>query len=193
VFAGWCGGRAVVVGVMVALGCSGDGGGTMTADAALDGPMVDHPPAIERPPADVVPDRAGPDVPLDARPPDAPPDGPSDTRIYPDVTPAELTLSPPAFDFASVPVTTSASHSFVLENLGQLGSGTPSVNLTGTTDDSFQIVSNQCEAPLDPGARCTIEIAFSPITTGRRSALLEAEAAPGGRVSSQLDGTGVAP
>ena len=86
-----------------------------------------------------------------------------------------------------------ATHSFTLENTGSLGSGTPGIILMGATDENFRITANGCETSLDAHTTCTIEVQFSPTVIGPQSALLEVEASPGGRVSSQLTGSGATP
>jgi hypothetical protein len=169
-------------------GCDSDGG-PGPVDAGVDRPMADAP--IDAPPDAGTPDGAvdAPDGARDGAPPDASePDGPVDTRVFPDAM-AELALEPAAYDFTSVAVDTTASHTFEVENLGDVGSGTPSVTVSGATDH-FRVISNQCETALDPGTTCTIEVEFAPTAAGEQGALLEVEASPGGRVSSQLTGTG---
>jgi hypothetical protein len=187
-------GLALTLGLVAMVGgCSSGGSGPPT----LDGPPSDRAPdrvepdAIDRP-VDSPPE-AAPEAAPDAGPadrPDASPDGPQDTRIFPDVMPARFVLTPESHNFQTVPQGMSGARTFTLENLGDVGSGTPSVTLAGASDGNFQIASNQCETSLDPQTSCTIEIQFSPSTAGAQSALLEVEAAPGGRVSAQLDGTG---
>ena len=107
--------------------------------------------------------------------------------------PAELVLTPVSFDFEAVTVGATASHTFQLENVGQVGSGTPDIRVSGATDDNFHVIANGCQTSLDPLGTCTIEVEFAPSATGDQGALLEAEASPGGRVSSQLEGTGAPP
>jgi hypothetical protein len=168
----------------VALGC-GSGNGPAppdaAADAAADRPVdagVDAPPDLAADAAaDTRPD-AAPDAAPDLSRPDAPP-------------PASFVLSPDMFDFQTVPVGMSRSHVFQLKNTGGQISGTPSISLTGGSPDMiFLIIDNQCETSLEPEASCPIEVQFTPMAAGAQGVLLEAEAAPGGRVSSQLDGTG---
>jgi hypothetical protein len=160
-----------------------------TADRPVDASVVADGPV------DAPRDLPAPDGPPDAGPDlvaDRPPDGPVDTRIFPDVMPAELVLTPAAHDFLAVPVGMMGARTFTLENHGQLGSGTPSVSVTGAVDDNFRVSSNGCETSIEAHESCTIEVQFSPSTAGAQSALLEVEASPGGRVSAQLSGSATA-
>jgi hypothetical protein len=172
------------------LGCGSGGGPPAPPDGPVDGAVDRAPPDA---PVDAPADTGVPDAPADARPdaaPDSEPDGPPDTRAIPDLVPAELTLTPESHDFMAVPVGTMATRVFTLENTGQLGSGTPSLSLMGAADENFRVSSNGCETSLDGHTSCTIEVQFSPSVAGPQSALLEVEASPGGRVSSQLTGSG---
>ncbi len=176
---------AGVAAVLAVVACSG-GGGTSVPDAARDSAPADRPvdlPAdagVDRPPPD-----AAPDAPVDAAP-DAAPD-----QSRPEAPPpASFELAPDSFDFQTVPVGMSRSHVFQLKNAGGQFSGTPSITLTGGPADVFKIIDNQCETALNPGDSCPIEVQFTPAAAGMVGVLLEAEASPGGRVSSQLTGTG---
>ena len=187
---------AAALAALATAGCSSDPG--VTVDAAVDRPLDQTGSPDVRPSPDAPLDTGPIDGPADAAP-DVPVgsdagDGPADARIFPDVIPATFVLSPEAFDFQTVSLGASATHSFQLENTGQLGSGTPSVVVTGASaEDTFRILDNQCETSLEPGTTCTIEVQFSPAAAGPASALLEVQASPGGRVSSQLTGTGAGP
>ena len=106
--------------------------------------------------------------------------------------PANFQLQPGSHDFGLVPVGMTAMKSFALENTGALTSGTPSVFLDGPGAESFRILENGCEGPLDGQSSCQILVGFAPGAPGAADTLLEAEAVPGGRVSAQLTGVGAA-
>jgi hypothetical protein len=183
-------GAALVAGGLMMIGCSGEDSPPppppppdAAPDAASDGP-VDVP---------MAPDSAAAD-----RAPDVTADGAADQAadLVPDSQwgdlppPAAFVLTPESHDFQTVPVGMSRTHIFELQNTGGQYSGTPSISLMGGPEDVFRIIDNQCETALEPESRCTVEVQFTPAAPGAVGALLEAEASPGGKVSSQLDGMG---
>ena len=185
----------VLLAVLVGHGCGGGSGSA--ADAAVDrnpaegGGMADGP---SRP--DAAADLLDADGPVDrsAEAPPGPdaigadrrPDGPTPLA-------ASFLLTPESFDFGTVPPGMSGTKMFELRNTGELNSGTPSITLMDGGGDIFRVVANGCETALEGGTSCAITVNFSPTVAGPQATLLEAEASPGGRVSTQLSGTGGGP
>ena len=179
-------GAALVAGGLMVIGCSDedpppppDAAPDAASDRPVDAPVVPDAAAADRS-ADATADRAADlaaDLTPDSQRGDLPP-------------PAAFVLTPESHDFQTVPVGMSRTHIFELRNTGGQYSGTPSISLMGGPEDVFRIIDNLCETALEPQGRCTIEVQFTPAAPGPVGALLEAEASPGGKVSSQLDGTG---
>ena len=107
------------------------------------------------------------------------------------VTPAALTLTPTSLTFPS----TTQSVTSLPQAVKLTSSGGVSVQLQApTVTGDYAVSSNPCPASLAPGASCTLQITFTPTTTGDRPGLLTIPAnVPGGQVTATLDGTGVSP
>ncbi|MCC6995609.1 MAG: choice-of-anchor D domain-containing protein [Deltaproteobacteria bacterium] len=109
-------------------------------------------------------------------------------------SPALLSISPTSHTFLDQNTgTTSAARSFTVSNSGDVTSSTPTVSLGGTNANQFAISSNGCSAGVALGAPCTINVTFTPTTTGAKSATLNVVAATGGSRSATLAGSGVVP
>lgn len=94
-------------------------------------------------------------------------------------------FNPSSFNFGSQTVnTTSAAHSFTLNNT------TPNAisGLSITTSGDFA-QTNECGTSLAAGATCTVNVTFTPTTTGTRSGVLTASYT-GGSATASLTGTG---
>ena len=79
-------------------------------------------------------------------------------------------LSPSTLTFASQPLqTTSASQSITLTNSGTASMTGISIAVAGTNSAEFS-VTGTCSATLAAGASCTINVTFTPTTTGLRTA-----------------------
>ena len=85
---------------------------------------------------------------------------------------------------------TSAPQTVTLTNTGNQ---TLSVTSIYTNDGEYAIVNNLCGSTLAPLAPCTLQVTFSPSTTGSRPAsLFVSDNAPGTPQSVPLSGTGTA-
>lgn len=109
------------------------------------------------------------------------------------LSPAVLVLTPPQADFGSVATNKTADLPFTLTNTGDTASGTPTLNIGGTNFGRFEIQGTPCNAPLAGGDSCTITVRFSPNAEQSFSAVLEADASPGGSDTSNLVGEGISP
>ncbi len=104
--------------------------------------------------------------------------------------PSQGTLSPSSYTFAGRQVgTTSASTAFTLANTGTTPMAISNVAVTG---DYAQ--TNNCGTSLASATSCTIQVTFTPTVVGDRPGTLTVFAnVSGGKLSSTLDGSGVAP
>lgn len=85
-------------------------------------------------------------------------------------TAGSIQIQPPSLTFASTGVgTTSAAQSVLLTNNGPV----PLSNLVLSVSAGFALSSTTCGASLDPGANCSVQIAFSPTTAGRQGGFLK--------------------
>jgi hypothetical protein len=104
-----------------------------------------------------------------------------------------VTIDPTSHDFGSQRITVeSSSHTFTVENTGNLALDVSGVSVTGTDAGQFSIVSEDCTAdPIDPHDTCQVEVRFAPTTTGAKSANLSlATNADGSPQTAALTGTG---
>ncbi|HEY6185329.1 MAG TPA: choice-of-anchor D domain-containing protein, partial [Terriglobales bacterium] len=82
------------------------------------------------------------------------------------------TLSPTSLSFANQKVgTTSGSKAIQLKNTGNAALTISSIVITGTNATEFA-QTNKCPSSLAPGAKCNINVNFSPTATGTRTASL---------------------
>jgi hypothetical protein len=88
--------------------------------------------------------------------------------------------------------TQSASHTVFVRNNGQTATGLLTTKLAGTNLADFVIVSNACTGSLDPGAQCSMALAFKPTVAGDLEAAVDVSAAAGGTASLALRGVGLA-
>ncbi|MCC6995528.1 MAG: choice-of-anchor D domain-containing protein [Deltaproteobacteria bacterium] len=103
--------------------------------------------------------------------------------------PAQLSMTPTAYNFGSVAVATSGTTvDFTISNAGGQPSGALTVALGGPDAGEFSIVSNACGAAIGAGASCVVRVRLSPTTGGAKSAALTASANPGGSVTAALIG-----
>ena len=118
---------------------------------------------------------------VDARPIDAP------------IAPAVLTITPLTSDFGSVAIgsTGTTPQSFTVTNTAAGTSGQISAQIMGSAAANYAIESNTCTT-LAQNATCTIKVSFSPVApAGAKSATLSVTGAPGGTITSTLDGVAV--
>ncbi|MCC6997681.1 MAG: choice-of-anchor D domain-containing protein [Deltaproteobacteria bacterium] len=110
--------------------------------------------------------------------------------------PGEISISPAARDFGSLPQgdTTGTPFTFTVTNGGQSPTGSLTVSLTGGDASQFSITSNGCMGMMVPAAgTCTVAVRFNPTTAGAKSASLTITGTPGGSVTAPLSGTGLSP
>jgi hypothetical protein len=105
-----------------------------------------------------------------------------------------VTLSPASLTFAGQLITTtSAAQSVTLTNSGTAALTISSISVTGTNSGDFA-ETNTCPAStatLAIGAKCTINVTFTPTATGNRTASVSTtDNAPGSPQSVALTGTG---
>ncbi len=109
------------------------------------------------------------------------------------VSTASLAIAPPSRAFGSVVTgTMSPVLTFTVTNQGGQVSGVPAVSLTGVNAAQFAIAGSTCTATLAPGASCVVQIRFAPTTTGAATAAISVSATPGGTVTGDLLGGGIA-
>ena len=106
--------------------------------------------------------------------------------------PASLAIAPLTHNYpATVVNQSSAVHTFTVTNNGDLSTSTMTVGLGGTDQSQFTIGTNTCTGQLAGKTSCTVDVTFTPTTTGSKSASISVSAAPnGGTVSASLGGTG---
>ena len=79
------------------------------------------------------------------------------------------------------------NHTFVVTNTGQVPTGVPMPQITGTVD-SYAITSTTCSAALAPMATCNVVVRFDPSTVGSKPGSLVVTASPGGSDGATLAG-----
>jgi hypothetical protein len=137
--------------------------------------------------ANVAWDAALPDVAEDAGAPDAPVDLPPDVAARL----AKLSIAPASALFVAPVGSTSQAQPFTVTNTGEATSGPIAVRIEGTNAMQFVIVDSGCTAPLEPGARCTLNAAFTPLGTSCTpvaTLVADAGAASGGTATAELRG-----
>ncbi len=104
------------------------------------------------------------------------------------------TLNPASLTFANQNVhTSSASQAVTLSNSGTAPMTVNNISVSGTNSGDFA-ETNNCPSSLAVNSSCVINVTFSPIGSGSRSATLSfSDSAPGGQQSVPLSGTGVFP
>ena len=110
--------------------------------------------------------------------------------------PGEITMSPPARDFGSLPQgdTTGTPFSFTVTNGGQAATGSLVVSLTGGDASQFSITTNGCMGQtLAATASCMVSVRFNPTSAGTKTASLTVTGTPGGSVTASLNGMGLSP
>jgi hypothetical protein len=102
-----------------------------------------------------------------------------------------VSLAPPSLSFGNQLVgTTSASQTVTLTNGGTAVLNISGVTLTGTNSGDFSR-TNHCAATLGAGLSCTLDVTFTPIAAGSRTATLSISSdAPGSPHTLSLTGTG---
>jgi outer membrane protein assembly factor BamB len=87
--------------------------------------------------------------------------------------------------------TRSRPTTFTITNFGSSATSALSDALTGADQSQFHVTSDTCTgANLAGGSSCSVQVAFTPTLTGRRTANLVVSAATGGAAGATLSGTG---
>lgn len=109
----------------------------------------------------------------------------SATATSPVAAPAQMSLSATSLDFGLVEVGQSGAKALTVSNTG--GS---SLTLSGTSlaGPSEFTLTSQCPASLTPGASCTVNLTFSPLSTGPQQATLTVTPEQGSAKSVALTG-----
>jgi hypothetical protein len=104
-------------------------------------------------------------------------------------TQAGASLTPPTLDYGGQAVNVSSPPKSV--TLKSTGSGTLTISTISASGDYSQ--TNNCPKQLQPLGSCTIQVTFTPTTTGSRTGTLTVtDDAPGGSQTVSLTGTGIA-
>lgn len=83
---------------------------------------------------------------------------------------------------------------FQIENLSERDSGALEVRFAGADGDAFRSEHDQCDGvSLAPGARCTFEVVFAPLTRGTNTAEMLVQSPASGLVRVAFDGLALAP
>ncbi len=121
--------------------------------------------------------------------------GPSATREFTvDTTAPVFEVSPSTKDFGSqVADTTSAAEAFTVTNTGTADLDITTAALTGTDAGQYAVGTDGCTGVvLAPTDTCTVDVAFTPTSTGPKSAALEFDDnATGSPHQIPLTGTGI--
>lgn len=99
-----------------------------------------------------------------------------------------LTITPSTQAFGSVPSgASSAAIAFTVDNTGGVTVTGLSVALLGSDATSFTITNNNCPATLTASTVCTVSVKFNPLTIGSKTASLDVSSSGGG-ASASLSG-----
>jgi hypothetical protein len=115
---------------------------------------------------------------------------------------AGIELSPTSADFGEVvnviyvwgggPAYHSSTRTFTVTSTGGLDLSVGSPSVSGPNADQFAISRNTCTSALVPTATCEVDVTFTPLSVGVKSATLEVPSdAPGSPRTALLAGTGV--
>lgn len=118
----------------------------------------------------------------------------STTLVGRSVTSATLTITPNMHPFGGVGLGSSSTpQTFTIRNTGGSPSSIPGISLTGNDANMFSISNNLCTAVVAPNGTCTVDVTFTPGTTGMKAATLQASTSVGTGGSATLTGTGLNP
>jgi hypothetical protein len=120
--------------------------------------------------------------------------GLSGTGTAPVVLAPQVTLSPLAIDFGTLPLNTpSSQHAVSLKNSGNGPLSLTAVGLAGANATDFAQQTNTCPVggSLAAGLSCTITLKFTPTVAGARLASLTVSSNAPGAPAVELKGTGV--
>jgi hypothetical protein len=122
------------------------------------------------------------------------PAAPQTTALSGTGTSVSVNFNPAAVTFPNQAVsTTSAAIPVTMLNTGNGADAITSIAITGANANNFS-QTNNCGASLSGGGSCTIQVKFTPSTTGLRSAAITiTDGAPGSPHTVSLQGTGFTP
>jgi hypothetical protein len=104
---------------------------------------------------------------------------------------ASLSASPTSLSFGNNTVgTTSATHSIVVSNMG--GAAATAIAFANSNAARFPLQANTCGATLNPGATCTLNIAYAPNAANTDTGIITLSSAGAGNIAISLSGTGIA-
>jgi hypothetical protein len=111
------------------------------------------------------------------------------------VAPRDIDVNPPALDFGSVEIPSTATRTVTLQNLGGAALTVTGLTLTGSAEFEFGATVPFPPFVLGPGASTDVSIDYSPVDENSDSGTLEVESDDPDEplVSVPLSGTGVAP
>ncbi|WP_374968172.1 Ig-like domain-containing protein [Terrabacter sp. BE26] len=103
------------------------------------------------------------------------------------------TLDRTSATFGSQKVATTSTEDIVTVTNTGVAPLSATTSLSGTGASHFTVTSNGCTTPVDPGKGCEISVAFTPTSTGTKSASLLVTDNAGVTSSVTLSGTGTKP
>ncbi|HEV7557377.1 MAG TPA: choice-of-anchor D domain-containing protein [Kofleriaceae bacterium] len=101
-----------------------------------------------------------------------------------------IELSPPALDFGEVSIAVVPSLQTVTLTNHSDQPASASFSISGADATSFSILHDTCDAPIDPGASCTVDVAILVSHDGAYAASIDAKAG-GLQASSMIAATSV--
>ncbi|WP_298269791.1 choice-of-anchor D domain-containing protein [Geobacter sp.] len=108
-----------------------------------------------------------------------------------------ISIAPTADSFGNGYVNaTSSSHTFTISNTGSANLVIGSITFTGTNPAEFKMTTDSCSGKtLSSAASCTVQVTFSPISTGAKSAIISIPSNDTNTaiLNVSVDGTGVLP
>jgi uncharacterized repeat protein (TIGR02543 family) len=108
------------------------------------------------------------------------------------LVPGTVSIISASYDFGPRAVDAGAlTHTFIVENSGQVTIGAPMATIGGSVD-SYAVESSTCTQMLAPAAQCQIVVRFDPMTVGDKPGSLAVTSQPGGSDSVTLSGTATA-
>jgi len=120
--------------------------------------------------------------------------GSADAGAMQDGGVADLKVSEQSYSFGAVELGQSAQHTLTVSNNGLSPTGQVHITMGGADATAFSFDASGCEGhTLDPNTGCPIVVTFSTTTQPTKHGILMATASPGGTVSADLDGSGLAP
>ncbi|BAT72481.1 hypothetical protein TST_1697 [Thermosulfidibacter takaii ABI70S6] len=117
----------------------------------------------------------------------------SGALVYSGTNKPDIDVSPMSYDFGSVNVGASSEKNIVVKNVGAANLSIWAISLSGTHASEFSKIEDNCSGKqISPGGNCTVEVKFSPVTTGPKIAYLKISSNDDneGKISVALMGNG---